>query len=225
VIDTPLTSPENGLALAEDDFDLDEWLSTGTLAKRAVEIYNDPALVAEYDILSQRLAAAQAADPAGAEETMAGGPTTDILYAMAELHAKWEASKATWTVRALTEDEIRAIVDAHPDPVIPEIIRAAKKPGEVWNDEQIAAGAAHLEAREAVMTERNIAMIALAVTEVRTAKGARRSVTVEQVRRLRARPHGKAQTNRLVQAVESATSGEVEVPRPTLPGRSASDRG
>jgi hypothetical protein len=218
-------NPTTDATLTEDDFDLDEWLSTGTLAKRAVEIYNDPALVAEFDILSQRLTAAQAANPSGAEETMAGGPVSDIIEEMHRLHARWEASKATWTVRALTEDEVRAIVDAHPDPVIPEIIRTPKKPGEVWSDEQLAAGAAHLEAREAVMTERNLAMIALAVTEVRTPKGVRRSVTIEQVRKLRSRPHGKAQATRLVQAVESATSGEVEVPRPTSPGRSDSDRG
>lgn len=211
--------------ISEAVFDLDEWLSSGTLAKRAVEIYNDPALVAEYDILSQRLAAAQAADPAGAEETMAGGPVAEIIEAMQRLHERWEASKATWTVRALTEDEVKAIVDSHPDPEIPEIIRGKKAVGEVWTDEQRAAGAAHLDAREAVMTERNLAMIALAVTEVRTPRGVAAGVTLEQVRRLRARPHGKTQTIRLVEAVESATAGEVEVPRPTSPGRYDSARG
>jgi multidrug efflux pump subunit AcrA (membrane-fusion protein) len=226
-------------SIAEDDFDLDDWLSTGTLARRAVAIYNDPALAAEYDILAEQVEAAERAAVAGlsaggAAAEAAMGDDTDLpeLYEeMARLHERWEASKAVWIVRALVEDEVDAITKLHPDPEIPELIRVEKKPGEVWSEEQLAAGRQYREQRAAALTARNLAMIAKAVVEVRTPRGVRRTtdtrpaVTVEQMRALRGRPHGEAQTARLLQAVESATTGEVEVPRPTSPGRSGSDRG
>jgi hypothetical protein len=225
VSETPLSSPLNGPALTEETFDLDEWLSTGTLARRAVPIYNDPALVAEYDVLAQQLTEAQGAVESQDATMGDAGAMAEIYQRMAELHARWQASKATWTVRAVDETELKAITDAHPDPEIPAFMLTPKKPGAVWNEEQLAAGAKYREEREAALTERNIAMIALAVVEVRTPRGVVRSVSVDQIRKLRARPHGKVQTQRLIDAIASATSGEVEVPRPTSPGRSDSDRG
>lgn len=209
----------------EDDFDLDAWLSAGTLARRAVQIFNAPHLAAEYDILAARLAEAETA--ASSEDITIGTMTAvQAIHAeMAELADRWEASKATWTVRALTEDEIRAIYEEHPDPEVPELIRKKRAPGEVWDDEQRAAADAFVAARDECVNDRNLAMIAAAVVEVAAGGRTRHSVTVDQVRKLRARPHGKEQAQRLLAAVESATTGEVEVPRPTSPGRSETARG
>lgn len=210
--------------ILEDDFDLDAWLSAGTLARRAVQIFNAPHLAAEYDILATRLAEAEATT---ADEDATVGTKTAVHSIHAEMSAladRWEASKAFWTVRALTEDEIRAIYEQHPDPDVPELIRKKRAPGEVWDDEQRAAADAFVTARDENVNERNMAMIACAVVEVSCGGRTRRSVTVDQVRKLRARPHGKEQTQRLLSAIESATTGEVEVPRPMLPGRSETAR-
>lgn len=218
-------NPTPNAALDQDAFDLDEWLSTGTLARRAVPIYNDPALVAKHDILVQKLADAQATASDEEASIGQGSAIADLHEQMVALHQRWEDSKATWTVRALTEDEVREAAEQHPDPQIPAILGLPKPAGGTWSEEQLAAGRDHQEAREKAQTARSLAMIARAVVEVRTTRGATTHVTVEQIHRLRARPHGKTQTQRLLDAVLSATSGEVEVPRPTLPGRSDSDRG
>lgn len=211
--------------IPEGDFDLDEWLSSGTLARRSVPIYNDPSLAAEFDVLSQRMSELEAMTKGDESSVGESAEITEVHEQMTAVYERWEASKATWTVRALTEDEIKATTEEHPDPEIPEIIRAKRESGQVWSDEQRAEGQAYLAAREEVMTERNLALIALAVVEVSAPKGRRTSVTVDQVRTLRARPHGKQQVQRLIEAVNSATSGDIEIPRPTLPGRSDSDRG
>ncbi len=218
------TTPD--VVLAEEDFDLDEWLSTGTLARRAVPIYNDPALVAEFDMLQQRLTDAASRVVVGDASMGDSAEVNELYEQMQALHARWEASKATWTVRALTEDEVDEITAAHPDPDVPNILGGDKPAvGTPEHDARLAAGQEYLAAREKVVTARNLAMIARAVVEIRTSKGVRRSVTIEQLRRLRARPHGKSQTQRLLDAVASATTGDVDIPRPTLPGRSGSDRG
>jgi len=224
-VEHTVTDPTSNTSVAEVEFDLDEWLSTGTLARRSVEIYNDPSLAAEFDELDRRLKAVQV-DDADPEATM-GTPSeaTEILAAMDELHERWEASKATWVVRALTEDEVKAIIDEHPDPEIPPLLAEKREEGAAVSEERLEAGRVYMAAREAVVTERNLAMIARAVVEVRVRAGVARGVTLEQVRRLRERPHGKLQATRLLEAVESATSGEVDVPRPTWPGRSEAARG
>lgn len=222
-----MTETPNDAVLSEDDFDLDEWLSTGTLARRAVEIFNDPALAAEYDVLAIRLAEAQSAEPQDEEASVGGGGAVeDILTEMRALHEKWQASKATWTVRALTEDEVAGLTEQHPDPEIPAILAGDKpEPGTPEHEARLAEGQRYLAEREKASTERYLAMIALAVVEVATPRGTAKNVTLEQVRRLRTRPHGKAQTQRLIDAIVSATNGDVDVPRPTSPGRSGSDRG
>lgn len=211
--------------IPEGDFDLDEWLSTGTLARRAVPIYNDPSLAAEFDVLAQRLSELEAMTKGDESSVGESAEITEVYEQMTAVHERWEASKATWTVRALTEDEVKAIAEEHPDPEPPEILRAKRESGQVWSDEQRAEGQAFLAAREEALTERNLAMIALAVVEVATSRGSANSVTVEQVRKLRGRPHGKQQVQRLIEAVTSATTGDIEIPRPTLPGRFDSDRG
>lgn len=220
--ETPITADE---ILADDAFD--EWLSTGTLARRAVEIYNNPDLAAEYDVLAMRLAEAQAAAPQDAEASIGDNdPVAAVLAEMEALHEKWQASKAVWIERAVEEHESKAIVDEVPEPPIPALLSGDKpEPGSPEHEARLAAGQAYLAERERVITERNLRLIALATVEVRTARGVVKRVTVEQVRRLRGRPHGKQQTQRLIEAIESATSGDVEVPRPTLPGRSSGDRG
>lgn len=211
--------------IPEDDFNLDEWLSTGTLARRAVPIYNDPSLAAEFDVLAQRLSELEAMTKGEESSVGESAEITEVYEQMVAVHERWEASKATWTVRALTEDEVKAITDEHPDPEVPEVLRAKRQPGTVWDDVQRAEGQAFIAAREEAITERNLAMIALAVVEVATSRGSTSTVTVEQVRRLQGRPHGKQQVTRLIEAVTSATTGDIEIPRPTLPGRSDSDRG
>lgn len=218
-------------SVTADVFDLDEWLSTGTLARRSIEMFNNPDLAAEYDVLAIRLedARQRAGDAPEGEGTLGDESEVNaILAEMEELYARWQASKAVWTVRALLEQEIEAIGDEIPEPAVPDIIAnptpEATTPDTAEYAAHQAAGRAWRAAHEAVIDERSIAMLALAVVEVRAAQGVVTSVTRDQIRALRGRPHGKAQATRLLNAVSSATTGEVDVPRPTSPGRSATVR-
>lgn len=201
-------------------FDLDAWIVAGTTARRAVPIYNDPALAAEYDVLAQQLAEADAQTAHAPEQSVTDTATTAaILAAMEDLRARWEASKATWVVRALDEDEVAEITKAHPEPPVPQILGGpAPKPGTAAHRSRIAAGEKYLAKRAPIVTARNLAMIARAVVEVRTPAGSVDHVTLEQVRALHERPHGDRQTTRLIEAVLSATSGDVDVPKPPRPG-------
>lgn len=191
-------------------FDIMDWIARGTAARRSVVIYNDPALVAEYERLERALVSAEAA---GGDEVMGAVPPAARIEAeMADLHRRWEASKAVWTVQALSDETLREIAAAHPMPD-----RPADPPADA-DDETKAAHAAALKAWQpewsAASDERNFAMIAAAVVSVETPQGTATSVPVEAIRALRRRPHGAVQTERLIQAVRQATAGDSEIPAP-----------
>lgn len=203
-------------------FSLDEWIETGTVAHEQVTIYANRALAGEFTALERRLTAAQAAAETGDQTLEESGDVARILEQMEDLYARWEASKAVWTVRALSDDEVRDIYAAHKTPTAPDkppadapadVHRAHKGAVEMWT-----------RAVQLATDERNLHYIAAAVTKVETAKGATSTVTVEQLRRMRHRPHGAQDLTRLIDAVNRATQGDVEIARPTLPASSRSDR-
>lgn len=204
-------------------FDLLDWIESGTVARRTVTIYNDPALASEYEALAARLAEAEAAESDDTERTMDEAPESVAILAQIEaLWERWQASKSTWTVRALSGDEARAIVDRHPVPDAPakplDTAPAAEKAAHA------AAVKAWLRESDRVSAERNLEFIATAVVEVTTNRGTVHHVNVDTLRRMRSRPHGHHRIEQLVTAVNEATQGDVEIPRPTSPGNSGSDR-
>jgi hypothetical protein len=229
--------------ITPDAFDLMAWIESGTVATRQVVIHNNPAMLAEAEALEAEYTAADkaAADTGGDAPMAAVDPRRDIDRRMKAWQKRWDGSRSTWTVRALAFDDIEATFDADkggvptPKRPTPPPAQAGAKAQEKFGERVTAWARAVTEADR----ERTLHIIAAAVTAIESPKGRLERepghdpiVTVEALRALRDRPHGeqwvgvipstqgKATTGRLAQAVMEATEGDVEVPRPTLPGRS-----
>lgn len=197
----------------EPEITLDDWIDTGTVARRTVTIYNDRALAAEYEALEAQLKDVQ--DEAEERSLDDEDPASEIMARMEELYTRWEASKAVWTVRALSRDEASEIVDRIPVP---------DGPGKLADTATAAEKSAHnaalkswLRQSQRAQDERNLEFISTAIISVETAKGTARHASVDTLRRMRSRPHGAHDIERLVAAVNEATQGEVEISRPILP--------
>lgn len=228
---------EHDETITPDDFDLMTWIQSGTVATRTVEINNNPALAAEAEALEAEMAAAEAeVGEMGEDRPMSWvDPRPDIEARMADLYERWEASKTTWTVRALAHDEIEKAFEAVPSPKQPvaPLPQAGKKAAEEHAEKLTAWGKALHEADR----ERTLHIIAAAVVSVESQRGRAEGVTVEALRALRDRPHGDSWvghipstkgsriSGKLAGAVMAATEGDVAVPRPTSPGRSTNTRG
>ena len=205
-----------------EPFSLDSWLESGTTATEQVTLYADRALAGEFTALERRLAALEQATGGGDDPLDGAGEAESIHAQMEDLYRRWEASKAVWTVRALADEEVEAIWASHPVPKAPAA-PPDDAPAEAKRAHQGALDL-HLRTVKHLVTERNLAYIAAAVTRVETSGGAVDAVTVDQLRKMRSRPHGAQDVTRLLEAVNRVTQGDVEVPRPTLPGSSRSGR-
>ena len=201
---------------------LDDWIETGTTATEQVTIYADRALAGQFTAMERRLAALGESTGDGDDPLDDGGEAARIHAAMEDLYQRWEASKAVWTVRALSDQEVQDIYSAHQVPKTPAA-PPEDAPAEAKRAHQ-GALELHLRTLKKLVDERNLAYVAAAVTRVEAAKGATTHVTVEQLRKMRARPHGASDITRLLEAVNRVTQGDVEVPRPTSPGSSRSGR-
>jgi len=217
--------------ITPDAFDLMAWIESGTVATRQVVIHNNPAMLVEYEALEAEYTAADkaAADAGGDAPMSAVDPHRDIDKRMKAWRKRWEASQATWTVRALDYDDIDATCDperggvADPKRPVPPPEKAGQKAAErfmekvnVWTKGKAAAE-----------RERRLYIVSAAVTAIETSKGRLERepggepiATVEAVRALRDRPHGEKWVQKLYGAVNAAMESDVEVPRPTSPERS-----
>jgi len=229
--------------ITPETFDLMAWIESGTVATRQVTIHNDLALAVEFEALEAEYAAAEKAAAAASEDgpLSAPDPRSGIEARMTDLYARWEASASTWTVRALAHEDVEATFDAdkggvgHPKQPTPPAANAPEKLRERYAERLMDWARAVSEADR----ERTLHFIAAAVTAIETPKGRieRESdgdpiVTVDALRVLRDRPHGdqwvgvipttagQKITGLLALAVMKATESDVDVPRPSLPGRS-----
>lgn len=228
--------------ITPETFDLMAWIESGTVATRQVTIHNDPALAVEFEALEAEYAAAEKAAAAASEDgpLSAPDPRPGIEARMTDLHARWEASAATWTVRALAHEDVEATFDVdrggvgHPKQPTPPAANAPEKLRERYAERLMDWARAVSEADR----ERTLHIIAAAVTAIETPKGRIERepgfliATVDMLRALRDRPHGEQWvgvipttqgqkiTGLLARAVMKATESDVDVPRPSLPGRS-----
>jgi len=231
--------------ITDEAFDLMAWIESGTVATRQVTIHNDPALAVEFEALEAEYAAAEKAAAATAGDvpisSVAPDPRPGIEARMTDLYARWDASAATWTVRALAHEDVEATFDAdkggigHPKQPTPPAANAPEKLRERYAERLMDWARAVSEADR----ERTLHIIVAAVTAIETPKGRIERepggdpiVTVDVLRALRDRPHGEQWvgvipttqgqkiTGLLARAVMKATESDVDVPRPPLPGRS-----
>ena len=206
---------------------LDEWIDGATVAKRSVPIYGNPGLYAEYEDLERKLSAAKLQAEVE-DESLGDAGVQEVEQQMRVLLEKFRASKATWTVRALADEDfkaIRAAVDwptepkepKEPDEKDPEKARMLKAAHEV----SMAAYEAELKEYEEQMAalgdQVNLEILAKAVCDITFADGRRSDgVTVEQLQRLR-KKLGERQLLTLIQTSQRVTYEEPKVPAPFSP--------
>lgn len=219
-----------------DNFDLIDWINSGTVGKREVVIYNDPEIAVEFDRLdSARAKALNGAQDNPDDDALGAESPLAVIDAQIEaLYERWEASKATWTVRALTDAEVREIHEAHPLPEAPAEPREPKnspKGSAAWGEFR-KAQAEYKKATETYLTEavaiqdvRNLHTIAAAVLSVTTMAGGVEGITYEQAAALRAAPYGKVRTERLLGAISELSTSEVAIPAPKSQTPSRSTQG
>lgn len=224
-----------------------EWIGGATIAKRSVTIYGKPGLYAEYETLTRDLEIAQADEGDG---EMAGSESARIRARLEEIYAEWMASKSTWTVRALTSEELSALGDADedrgydelvaPEPPVPPTAPEppAKNAGETARrahtvatqrhqaamDQHTKDRRAHSAAKGAYEAEMNLRGVAEAFDSIEFPDGRTvETITVEQLRTMRA-TLGDIQIHRLVVAAANAAVEEPVIPAPFSPRSSETPR-
>lgn len=213
--------------ITPEAFDLMDWIASGTVGRRQVTIYNDVAAgkrLVEIQARLNELAPVDDRDEDGDQPLSASAPpeVAELEAEAADLLDRLDASKAVWTVRAVSKDDVDATFDEVPAPRRPvpsqeTTEKARKREEDAFNTWVRASNEAN--------QERRLHLISRAVVSIETVRGAADGATVDQLRAMQSRPHGAQWVDQLHAAVEAATEVEPDVPRPTLPGRSMSSRG
>ncbi|WP_163540838.1 hypothetical protein [Occultella kanbiaonis] len=208
------------------EFDIFDWIDSGTVAQKSVTIYNDPALIAKIEDVQARI---EIAKRTAADEEAAVGDTDELVALREEeaaLFVAWDAAKSVWTVQALAPETINEINDDLPmpaRPVEPKDDSKSQNPSKVAAYEKarkqfVTDLEAYLKAAKIVSDERSYRYIAAGLVSIVTPKGTATSISVDALKHMAhpSRPHGKTQVNQLVTAVNDATTGDQAVPAPKL---------
>lgn len=198
--------------MSDHDDVFNQWLNSGTVAQRSVDIYSRPDLFARYESLARQHEAAAAVEKAG--EKSLGSPGTEAIEAqMEELYQEWRASKMTWFIRALNASEIDEVRDA------------SNYPEELGKDASEEDKKAFEKAEREARDTSNVLTVAKAVVKIENPDGEviRDHVSVDEMRAMRVQL-GDTQVMRLVAAALVASTQEVEMPVPFSSRNSKKDR-
>lgn len=212
-------------------FSLDEWIESGTVAQRTVELHNDRAIPDRLSALEKRRRVAVAVAQQTGEASVDDVPeVAEIDAEAAALYEQWEASKETWVVRALSNEEIAVLRKAHPVPEGPAPL--SKKPTAAARTAHAQKTAAWVEQAERVRDESDLHYLTWALVRVETAKGSAvaqgtplnidgepneqfvPAASVATLKALRARPGRQNDLTKVIEAAVDATKADVEVPAP-----------
>lgn len=242
--DTTAVTNDLGEGITADEFD--QWLMGAGLPHASVEILQNPALLGEWDDLQRRYERVKAI--AQAEGGITDSDPTGELEAEAEdLLARLEASRTTLHLRALTPDDLDAILAAHPvkpgpkfDGKIPSV---QPNPTELqakaflgmyasyeaqlnrWQEEHADEIDAHRQATMAALQAQGAEKVARSV--VRIEQGGRivaERITAEQVIALQKRI-GDPQIKVILAKIKEVSEGVPEVPPGFSSRTSGSDPG
>lgn len=209
----------------------DDWIGGATLAKKSVDIYGRPDLYAEFEKLDRQLKAELAVRGDDDEPAMDDSVVSDLEQQLVDLYEKWEASKSTWTVRAMPRDAGKAIAREHPDQTAVEPLP------EDADETAVAAHQSAVDAFEAQSDARNYAILEQVITRIEFSEGrvieaviaddghtmVRPAITTKQLATMRARL-GDWQYIKLIQASKLAASTEPVIPAPFSRTSSRSDQ-
>ena len=206
------TPDMNGPEIVPVDFAnvMDDWLGGAAIAQTSVVIYGKPSLIGRYEDLARQREVVEKS--LQAEGTLSSPQLTAIDEELETLYNEWMASKSTWYLRGLTEEERDEIQKATPVTPDPEPLPKGANPGQIeWHAEALAEAA---KKREEVSREENYRVIVAALVKVEFADGrTAESVTVEQMRGLH-KKLGDLQLSKLARGVALATAGDLELPAP-----------
>lgn len=240
-------TPETTTADAPE-LDFDAWLDGATITQASVEILQRPDLLARYADWERRYDRAEAewADTVDERSASDPDPLAAIKAEGEALLEQMQASRATWYVRAMSDDDQKAIEAAFPLPEQPESFKEhAPKPVhaptevqgkaflrgmEAWELRKQAFVAEHAKEFEdwrdevkKVVDQRDAESIARCVVSVEV--GGRQiadHITHEQAAVLGEKIN-PLQVKKIVNAIVEATTAEPEVPADFLSRTSASD--
>lgn len=194
-----------------ENFDdvFDEWIAGASLTKRSVTVFGRPDLVAEMQQIEEALDHLERESDG---EESAGDPRrAELIDRATKIHETWLASKSTWVVRAIGDEDTDAVTKITGD-------APKAKNSKAKTDEENAAAEAHAD-------ETNLRLLSRAVVSIEFADGRTSSgATYEQLVSLMGRI-GKPQMLRLIGEVNMATYAEPVVPAPKLRSGSANDEG
>lgn len=190
------------------EISFDDWLATGTTAQVEVETYSDQAALSRYTAAAALVRDYQTmakAKKEGAESSITDGD--DELQALiADAESAWEdveASRAVWTVRALSVDEVDEIHATHPAEKMPDQPGKNSPAGaRTIYEQKMKSWAADAAALQLAA---NAEMVAKAFISMTTAAGTVTSITGGQLLRFRSEPGHLSDFGRLVNAVAEAT--------------------
>ena len=203
---------EDSSAVPAGDDWFDNWIETGTVAQRSVNIYGRPDLFAKYEDLERRREVAAAIEEDG-EKSVGDSALSDLDAEISALYKQWQDSKTTWYIRALNPDEIDGVRDE------------CGFPDDLPDDADAATKKAYEREVEKANTSANQIMVSRALVKIENNDGVvvRESITPEQVGALRSKL-GEQQVLRLVAAAMVASTQEVSIPVPLSRASSKGDR-
>lgn len=193
----------------------DDFLATGTIRSKQVDLYADQEAGAELDALAVE----------ASRDDLTDAEAEELLARVQELRARWEASRARFTVERLPETVREQIASEYPMPKPPRPLGmgATEKRRAEWQAEMDRFE----KARDAWQVEHTAAVLAYALSRVEMPGGVmeRRlnadgqvevpALTVEQVRTLARMPYGPQWIARLHAAIEEVSelaNGSVDIP-------------
>lgn len=92
------------------NFDLDEWISGVRATERSVEVYQRGDLVAVAEDLLRRYEVAKSID--AADRSISDDGPEGLLAQIEQCQKELERTRTTWTVRALSPEQIKAATEA-----------------------------------------------------------------------------------------------------------------
>lgn len=204
-------------------FDMDGWLSTGTVVRREVPAWADQVAARRAQEIDARLTELGVGTaPEGDVPLDAEDENVEEIEALtaeaAEVTDRLAASKVVFTVRGITDDEIEAVIKEHPAPRLP--MGAPAKASPEQQQKALDRLARYTAAKAEVDAERLLHQIALCVETVTTPTGTAHGVTTDGLRRLKGEAFGGHLLERLWGAIVAARAEAVPVPGFTSPASS-----
>ena len=113
-MDDAFAAPESDSVPADFEDEFDAWIGGATISKRSVAIYAKPGLFAEYQELAREREVLEEAEQG---EGSLGDDRLSVIDArMSDLYDEWLASKSTWIVRALLDEDYKAVKEGLVEP-------------------------------------------------------------------------------------------------------------